>query len=94
MANNIVDERIREVSAILNIPYEVAKKAYYSSWEFIKDKIASLPLKEELSEEEFKQLRTSFNVPSIGKMACTYDKYKLMHKQYNKTQYDTDNQES
>lgn len=94
MANNTVDNRIKEVSSALDIPYKVAREAYYSSWKFIKNKMATYPLKDELTEEEFKQLRTSFNVPSIGKLACTYDKYKLMHGYYKKSHNDTDNKES
>lgn len=83
MTNNIVDNRIKEVSVALNIPFKVAKEAYYSSWKFIKEHMASLPLKEKLTEEEFKQLKTSFNIPSIGKLACTYDFYKTQHKIHN-----------
>lgn len=34
-----------------------------------------MPLKEELSEEEFKKLRPNINIPSLGKLACSYDRY-------------------
>lgn len=90
MTSSSVDDKIKEVSVTLNIPFEVAKKAYYSVWEFIKGKMASLPLKEEISEEEFKQLKTSFNIPSIGKLACTYDRYKSMHTYYKKYDNNTE----
>ena len=30
----------------------------------------------QLSEEEFKKLRTSFNIPSLGKLSCSYERMK------------------
>lgn len=67
-------EIIQTVSKKLNIPYEVVNKAYSSYWEFIKTTIEKLPLKEDLTEEQFSQLRTNFNVPSLGKLNCTYER--------------------
>lgn len=67
-------EIIQTVSKKLNIPHEVVNKAYSSYWEFIKTTIEKLPLKEDLTEEQFSQLRTNFNVPSLGKLNCTYER--------------------
>lgn len=68
-------ELLEQVSNELKIPIEVVKEAYLSYWKFVKSKIAELPLEEELSEDQFKELRTNFNVPSIGKLTCTYDRF-------------------
>lgn len=68
-------ELLEQVSDELKIPIEVVKEAYLSYWKFVKSKIAELPLDEELSEDQFKELRTNFNVPSIGKLTCTYDRF-------------------
>lgn len=67
-------ELLEQVSDELKIPVEVVKEAYLSYWKFVKSKIAELPLNEELSEEQFRELRTNFNIPSIGKLTCTYDR--------------------
>lgn len=67
-------EIINQVSKELDIPVEVVDKAYRSSFEFIKNKIQSLPLKEDINEEEFSKLRTNFNIPSLGKLVCTFDR--------------------
>ena len=67
-------EIIQTVSKKLNIPYEVVNKAYSSYWEFVKNTIEKLPLKEDLTEEQFSQLRTNFIVPSLGKLNCTYER--------------------
>lgn len=51
------------------------KEAYNLYWSFFRTKIEELPLKDNLSEEEFLKLRTNFNVPLLGKIYCTYDRY-------------------
>lgn len=71
-----------QVSKELNIPIEVVNLAYRSFWAFIKDTIKALPLKGDLSEEEFNKLRTNFNIPSIGKLYVTSDKYERMKKRF------------
>lgn len=67
-----------KVSNELNIPEEVVREAYVSYWKYIRHEIQELPLKEDLTEEEFNKLRTNFNIPSIGKLSCTYDRYKAI----------------
>ena len=65
---------IGKVSEELNIPKEVVSLAYRSYWSFIKQTIQSLPLKNDIDEEEFAGMRTNFNIPSLGKMSCTFDR--------------------
>ena len=76
-------EIINQVSKELDIPVDVVDKAYRSSFEFIKNKIQSLPLKEDISEEEFSGLRTNFNIPSLGKLVCTFDRMEGVKKRFN-----------
>lgn len=71
------------VSKELNIPIKVVDKAYKSYWEFIKTTIQALPLKEDINEEEFSKLRTNFNIPSLGKLVCTYDRMVGVKKRFN-----------
>lgn len=87
---------IEYVSSKLNIPIEVIREAYESYWKYIRERISGLPLKENLSEEEFNKLRTNFNIPSIGKLACPFDRYKALKDRYkyiNKIRNDTNNKE-
>lgn len=74
---------ISAVSKELNIPKEVVDLAYKSYWMFIKQTIQSLPLKEDIDEEEFSKLRTNFNIPSLGKMVCTFDRMVGVKKRFN-----------
>ena len=78
----IYSEAIQHVSIELGLPPEVVKKAYESHWKFIRETIQALPLKEDLSEEEFSKLRTNFNIPSLGKLCLTWKRYDGMKKQY------------
>ena len=74
----IYQEVVTLLSEELTIPEEVIDAAYKSFFEFIRETVTGLPLKEELSEEDFNKLRTNFNIPSLGKLHCTYDRYKGM----------------
>lgn len=78
----IYSEAIKQISVELNLPPEVVKEAYESYWKFIREHIKTLPLKENLNEEDFNKLRTNFNIPSLGKLSCTYERYKGIKKQY------------
>lgn len=70
----IYQEAIKQVAEELKIPAQVVKEAYESYWTFVRNSIKALPLKDSLSKEEFNELRTNFNVPSIGKLSCTYER--------------------
>lgn len=65
---------IGKVSKELDIPVEVVDAAYKSYWKFIKQTIQSLPLKDDIDEGEFAKLRANFNIPSLGKLTCTFDR--------------------
>lgn len=69
------EQIINTVSEELELPVDLVKNTYKAYWKFIRDTIQELPLKEEISEEEFSKLRTNFNIPSLGKLTCTRDRY-------------------
>ena len=71
-----------KVSKETGIPVDIVEKTYKMYWEFIKQTIQELPLKDDLSEEEFAKLKTNFNIPSLGKMSVTYDRYIGVKKRY------------
>ena len=90
-------DAITHVANKLELPVEVVKEAYESYWKYIRCTISELPLKDDLSEEEFNKLRTNFNVPSLGKLAVTWDRYKAIKDRYKyvkKLRDDSNNKES
>jgi len=76
------EDIIKKLSEEMNLEEEVVDAAYKSFFEFIKDTISQLPLKEDLTEEEFNSFRTNFNIPALGKLHCTYDKYLSKRRRY------------
>lgn len=76
-------EILHKVSEDTGVDIEVVNKIYKSFWLYIKDSVQKLPLKEELTETEFLALKPNFNIPSLGKLTCTYDRYKGIKKKFN-----------
>ena len=60
------------------------------------DDVTNLPLKENLNKNAFDRLKVNINIPSIGKLYCTWDKYKAIKKRYKniiELYHDTNNKE-
>lgn len=76
------EEIINTVAKELNLPIDLVKNTYKAYWQFIRDTIQELPLKEDISEEEFSKLQTNFNIPSLGKLSCTRDRYLGVKKKF------------
>lgn len=74
---------VNKVSEELDLPKEVIDRTYKAFWLFINQTIQSLPLKDNISEEDFAKLRTNFNIPSLGKLTCTYDRMLGVKKRFN-----------
>ena len=77
------DDIIGIVAKELNLPEDLVKNTYKAYWQFIRDTIQELPLKQEIKEEDFSKLRTNFNIPSLGKLTCTRDRYIGVKKRFN-----------
>ena len=70
-----MQQTIDRLSRELNLPTDVVVKSYKAYWLFIRQTIEELPLKEDMDEKTFSRLRTNFNIPNLGKLACTYERY-------------------
>ena len=73
---------LNNVSRTLGISPDVIEKVYKAYWLYIKTTIEALPLKDNLNEEEFLKLRTNFNVPSLGKLCVTWNRFVGCKKKY------------
>lgn len=71
------------VSEELNLPKELVENTYKAYWNFIRATIEELPLKTELTQAEYSNLRTSINIPSLGKLNCTYNRYIGIRNRFN-----------
>lgn len=73
-----MNKELKRLALELGLPVKVVEKVYRSYWVFIKETIEKLPLDKDLSEEEFNNLRTSFSLPYLGKLYCTYGRWKAI----------------
>lgn len=70
----IYSKAIKQVSKDLGIPEYIVDSVYRSFWVFIRTKISGLDLKN-VTCDEFDNLRTNFNIPSLGKLHCTKEEW-------------------
>lgn len=77
-----MQQTIDLLSKELGLPAETIVKSYKAYWLFIRHTIEGLPLKEDIDKESFDRLRTNFNIPNLGKLACTYERYLGIKKKY------------
>lgn len=77
-----VEFAILKTSHELGFPSEIVGKVYRAYWLALKQVVQALPLKEDLTEENFSKLRTSFNIPSLGKMFVTFDRYQGVKRRF------------
>lgn len=77
-----LDLAILGTSHELGIPSELVRKIYKAYWLVIKQAVQSLPLKDDLTEDDFTKLRTSINVPSLGKLYSSYDRVQGVKKRF------------
>ena len=73
-------ETINRLSRELNLPPDVVEKAYKAYWKFIRYTIGQIPLKKDMDEAMFDKLKVNFNIPNLGKLACTHSKYTKLRK--------------
>ncbi len=74
---------IQRVSENTEIPVEVVDRTYKAFWLYIRNSIKELPLKKKLTEAEFLSLKPNFNIPSLGKLVCTYERYLGVKERFN-----------
>ena len=74
---------INKVSEELDLPKDLIENTYKAYWNFIKNTIEELPLKTELTQQEYNKLKTNINIPSLGKLHCTYNRYIGIRNRFN-----------
>lgn len=73
-------EIIADVAESTGLSRHIVDRTYRAYWKTVRDYMSSLPLKDDLTDEEFSALRPNVNIPSIGKLYVTLDRYKRMKK--------------
>lgn len=76
------NQAILRASLKLGLPYDYVLKVYRAYWKFNKQHIASLPLKQDITEEEYNKYKHSVSLPYLGKLYCTYERLQNKRKGY------------
>lgn len=78
---------IKQVAKELNLPEDLVRNTYKSYWKVIRQIIESNNIKYSkdsiLTANEFNSKQININIPSIGKLNCTYDKYQKTIAKFN-----------
>ena len=78
---------IKQVAKELNLPEDLVRNTYKSYWKVIRQIIESNDIKYSkdsiLTANEFNSKQMNINIPSIGKLNCTYDKYQKTIARFN-----------
>lgn len=77
------DEITARVAQSTGTDRDTVNRAYRAYWRAVRSHVASLPLKEDLTDDEFMALQPNVNIPSIGKLHVTLDRYHNMKKMFN-----------
>jgi hypothetical protein len=78
-------EIVNQVAETYGFTPRFVDRVYKGYWKAIRTHITSLPLKEDLTDEEFLALQPNVNIPSLGKLYVSLDRYKKLKEHYNKT---------
>lgn len=76
------EEVICRVAGDLALPKKLVDRTYKGFWKAVRQHIESLPLKDDLTDEEFQKLQPNVNIPSIGKLHVTLERYHGVKKSY------------
>lgn len=77
------DEIVSEVAGSTGLSKKMVDKIYKLYWKSVREYIKSLPLKGDLTDEEFMKLKPNVNIPSLGKFYVSLDRYKKLKERYN-----------
>ena len=73
---------IRKVARDAGLTTTETRRIYAAYWKVVREHIEALPLKEDLTDEEFAVLQPNVNIPSLGKLYVTSDRYRRVKKSY------------
>ena len=73
---------IKKAAMKLNLPHKYVWGVYKAYWAAVNNYISELPLKEDITKEEFDKLKTSVNIPSLGKFYVDWEHLKSKKKEH------------
>ena len=86
-----LEKVLHKASKELNLNPKEVSKAYILYWRYFREYISSIEFRKDMSKNDFDNLHASFNIPSLGKFCCTYDRYLRLKKKEKLGYYAKDN---
>ena len=77
---------VTRVADSTGLSKRIVDRTYRAYWKAVREYIKSRPLKSDLTEEEFLKVRPNVNIPSIGKLYVTYERYKYLREKFGRIQ--------
>jgi len=94
MRNFVYENAVSKIAGELSLPKSFVDKVYRSYWKAVKEHITALPLKDDLTDEEFGKLQPNVNIPSIGKLYITSERYRWCKNKFEYIRQLRENQEN
>ena len=94
MRNFIYEEAVAKMAEELQLPKRFVDRVYRAYWKAVREHITTLPLKDDLTDEEFSKLQPNVNIPSIGKLYITGERYRWCKNKFEYIKQLRENQES
>ena len=73
---------IRKAAMDAGLTITETRRIYAAYWRVIREHVEKLPLKEDLTDDEFAALQPNVNIPSLGKLYVTPDRYRRVKNIY------------
>lgn len=70
----------KKVAKKLNLNVSEVEEVYKYYWKFYRDTLKKMPLRTDITQEELKQFKTSFNIHLLGKLYVPYERCKNLLK--------------
>lgn len=82
---------IKQLSQELSISEKAIFNIYKAYWKFIKEKIINIDFDQIKSMDDYNKARVNFNIPNIGKLACSYERLNRIRQQNTYKQINNEN---
>lgn len=79
----LIDKAIQDTSKELVIPEDIVQLIVSLNWKFIREKIQDIDISSIKSKEDLDKIKSSFNLPSFGKLYTSIEKINKLRNQYN-----------
>ena len=76
------EEIVEDVAENLGLEKKLVDRVYRSYWRAVREYIVSIPMKWEFTEEYFDKVRPNVNIPSLGKLYVTSNRFKKLKEEY------------